>query len=118
MTHPLATLLVGLLSTYFAIGAAFAVVFVLRGVGRIDPMARGAGWSFRLLIAPGSAIFWSLLLLRCAAGSVAPPVGNQRSSPDRAEVRMIRPLRRLHRVTVLGWWPLLPLLALAMWGRP
>jgi hypothetical protein len=74
MTHPLATLLVGLLSTYFAIGAAFAAVFVVRGVDRIDPMARAAGWGFRLLIAPGSAIFWPLLLLRWAAGSMAPPV--------------------------------------------
>jgi hypothetical protein len=31
---------------------------------------------------------------------------------------MIRPLRRLHRMAVLGWWLLLPLLALTMWGRP
>lgn len=31
---------------------------------------------------------------------------------------MIRPLRRLHRVMVLGWWLLLPLLAVALWGRP
>jgi hypothetical protein len=74
MMHPLATLLVGLFSTYFTIGAVFAVAFVVCGVDRIDPMARGAGWGFRLLIVPGSAIFWPLLLLRWAAGSVAPPV--------------------------------------------
>jgi hypothetical protein len=31
---------------------------------------------------------------------------------------MIRPLRRVHRLAVLGWWLLLPLVALATWGRP
>jgi len=30
---------------------------------------------------------------------------------------MIRPLRRAHRVIVLAWWLLLPLLAAALWGR-
>jgi hypothetical protein len=74
MTHPVATLLVGLLTTYVGIGAFFAVAFVVGGVQRIDPMARGAGWGFRLLIAPGATLFWPLLLLRWAAGSMAPPV--------------------------------------------
>lgn len=74
MTHPIATLIVGLMATYLGIGAAFAAVFVTRGVDRIDPMARGAGWGFRMLILPGSALFWPLLLVRWAAGSMAPPV--------------------------------------------
>lgn len=74
MPHPFAALLVGLVTTYLAMGAVFAAVFVTRGVDRIDPMARGAGWGFRVLIAPGSALFWPLLLVRWAAGSVAPPV--------------------------------------------
>ena len=73
MTHPFATLLVGLLTTYLGIGTAFAVVFVAFGVDRVDPMARGAGWGFRLLIAPGAALLWPLLLVRWAAGSTAPP---------------------------------------------
>ena len=74
MSHPLATLLVGLLTTYLGIGAAFAAVFVAVGVQRIDPMARGAGWGFRLLIAPGATLFWPLLVVRWAAGSVRPPI--------------------------------------------
>jgi hypothetical protein len=73
MTHPFATLFVGLLTTYLGIGTAFAVAFVALGVDRIDPMARGAGWGFRLLITPGATLFWPLLLVRWAAGSMAPP---------------------------------------------
>jgi hypothetical protein len=74
MPQPFATLLVGLLGTYLGIGAAFSVAFVTRGVDRIDPMARGAGWGFRALILPGSILVWPLLLVRWAAGSMAPPV--------------------------------------------
>lgn len=74
MPHPLAALFVGLITTYLAIGVVFAVVFVTRGVECIDPMARGASWGFRVLISPGSVLFWPLLLVRWAAGSVAPPV--------------------------------------------
>jgi hypothetical protein len=74
MPHPLANLVVGLTSIYALIGAVFAVAFIVRGVDVIDPMARGAGWGFRVLILPGSVLFWPLLLVRWAAGSMAPPV--------------------------------------------
>lgn len=74
MSHPLASLLVGLLSLYLSLGLAFAVVFAWRGVDLVDPMARGASWGFRLLILPGSTLFWPLLLVRWKAGSVGPPV--------------------------------------------
>lgn len=73
MTHPMAALLVGLATSYVVIGACFAVVFVARGIDTIDPMARGASWGFRLLVLPGSVIFWPLLLIRWAARSMAPP---------------------------------------------
>jgi hypothetical protein len=47
---------------YLAIGLCFALIFVGVLVGRIDPAARGAGWGFRLLILPGAAALWPLLL--------------------------------------------------------
>lgn len=74
MPPSLTELIVGLAETYAAIGAVFACAFVSRGVSRIDPMAHRAPWSFRILIAPGAAVFWPLLLMRWAAGAVAPPV--------------------------------------------
>ncbi len=51
-------------AVYAIIGAAFGVGFVLRGVERIDPAARGTGWGFRLLIWPGAAALWPLLARR------------------------------------------------------
>lgn len=74
MTPSLAELLVGLLTLYALAGAVFAVPFAVRGVTRVDPLGAGSPWSFRLLILPGTVVFWPLLLLRWAAGSVAPPV--------------------------------------------
>jgi hypothetical protein len=74
MAPSLAVLVVGLAGLYVTAGAVFAVPFIIRGVERIDPLASGSPWSFRLLIVPGTVVFWPLLLLRWAAGSVAPPI--------------------------------------------
>jgi hypothetical protein len=74
MTQSLATLIVGLAGLYAACGAAFAVPFVVTGLPKIDPMGAGSSWSFRLVIVPGIVVFWPLLLVRWAAGSMAPPV--------------------------------------------
>ena len=74
MTPSWAELLVGLMTVYAVAGVAFAVPFAIRGVTRIDPLGAGSPWSFRLLIVPGTIVFWPLLLLRWAAGSIAPPV--------------------------------------------
>jgi len=52
------------LGAYAAIGVVFAVLFVTRGVGRVDPAARGSSWAFRLLVLPGVAALWPLMLLK------------------------------------------------------
>ena len=49
---------------YFVIGFLFAIAFIAIGVKRLDPNASGSGIGFRLLILPGSAAFWPLLLQR------------------------------------------------------
>ncbi len=49
---------------YAAAGVVFAAAFVIRGVQRVDPAAKGAPLGFRLLILPGCAALWPLLLGR------------------------------------------------------
>ena len=49
---------------YAALGVVFAAVFVVAGIGRIDPAARGATAGFRLMVLPGCAVLWPLLLRR------------------------------------------------------
>lgn len=63
--------LIALIATglYLAIGLCFALVFVGVLVGRIDPATRGTGWGFRLLILPGAAALWPLLLRHVLAAT-------------------------------------------------
>lgn len=54
-------------ATYYGwVGLAVAAVFLLWGVDRIDPSARGA-YLFRALALPGVVVLWPLVLLIWAA---------------------------------------------------
>jgi hypothetical protein len=64
MFEAFAKAFVGALGVYAALGLVFAVPFVSAGVQLLDPTARGSGIGFRLLILPGIAAFWPMLLLR------------------------------------------------------
>jgi hypothetical protein len=67
------TVIVGI---YVAAGVLFAVPFVLRGVNRIDPVARDGTWGFRLIVAPGVVALWPLLALRWLRGTQPPEERN------------------------------------------
>jgi len=73
MVEQAAIVLVRALYFYSAIGIVFALVFVVKGAQQIDEEAVGAGWGFRLLILPGCAAFWPLLLKRWVSGRHTPP---------------------------------------------
>ena len=47
---------------YLLCGILFAIPFVLIGVDKIDEGAKGASWGFKIIIIPGTTIFWPLLL--------------------------------------------------------
>jgi hypothetical protein len=53
-----------LVGAYAAAGLVFAVGFVTVGVPKVDPVAKGSPVGFRLLILPGCALLWPLLLGR------------------------------------------------------
>jgi hypothetical protein len=52
---------------YLVAGLLFSIPFILKGVSKIDEGARGATWGFRLIIIPGTMIFWPLLLKKWMA---------------------------------------------------
>ncbi len=78
-----ATWLVNLMVIYLGVGVLFAIVFVLKGVGKIDPSARGGTLGFRLLILPGAAALWPILARRWLAGE-GPP---EEQNPHRCAAR-------------------------------
>lgn len=49
---------------YALLGVVFGLVFVTAGVSRVDSAAKGGPIGFRLLIFPGSAALWPVLLVK------------------------------------------------------
>ena len=49
---------------YALTGLLFAIAFVALGVRRVDPAASGSSIAFRLIILPGVAALWPVLLGR------------------------------------------------------
>ena len=62
------------LEVYVGLGLVFALVFVWVGVQSLDSEAQGSRIGFRLLIMPGVAAFWPMLLYRWTRHVTEPPV--------------------------------------------
>jgi len=54
--------IIGTVAGYLVLGLVFALGFVTRGVSAIDPAARDMPRLVRLLIVPGVAALWPLML--------------------------------------------------------
>ena len=74
MLEFLAKTFVYALEVYGLVGISFAIVFVSFGVQGLDSEARGSGIGFRVLILPGVAAFWPMLLSRWIRGLSEPPI--------------------------------------------
>jgi hypothetical protein len=61
----LAELVVAGAGVYAAMGLSLGTAFLLFGLDRFDPAARGA-YGFRPLLLPGLALFWPLVAVRWA----------------------------------------------------
>ncbi|MDR3471171.1 MAG: hypothetical protein P4M09_05730 [Devosia sp.] len=66
MISPVVVLLYDLALGYGGLGVAVALAFILFGLDRIDPAARGA-IAFRPLLLPGAVLLWPLVLARWIA---------------------------------------------------
>jgi len=62
----MAIFIVELARWYVYAGVVFAAAFLIFGIDRVDPQARGA-YAFRPLIAPGVVLLWPLVLWRWIA---------------------------------------------------
>jgi len=74
---------VGVFEAYVVAGVAFALLFLPRGVTRLDPRVAGAPKMLRLLILPGLVALWPLFAWRWIAGVHEPVEDN----PHRAKAR-------------------------------
>jgi hypothetical protein len=81
-----AQIVVTAFEAYAVAGVSFALVFLLRGVDRLDPRVTEAPKTLRLLILPGIAALWPLFLWRWATGAGEPiernPHRDRAASPE------------------------------------
>lgn len=61
------------LGVYLGVGALFALGFALWGAARIDTASQSMPITVRLLILPGAAALWPLLLWKCMLRQ-SPPI--------------------------------------------
>ena len=50
------------LAVYLAIGFLFAIPFVIKGIHKVDEGSHEGSIGFRIIIIPGTMVFWPLLL--------------------------------------------------------
>jgi hypothetical protein len=64
--------LLDLLGVYAGAGLLFAIAFLTVGISRVDPDSKGSGVGFRLIILPGVAALWPVLLTRWVGKRTVP----------------------------------------------
>ena len=68
MPEYVASTIVVSVMAYLGVGLVFAVPFLARGAGAVDEDARAGSLGFRVMILPGVAALWPLLLRRWTGG--------------------------------------------------
>lgn len=53
---------------YIVVGLLFGIFFAVSGVARLDPVAKGAPITFRILTIPAATALWPLLLIKLIRG--------------------------------------------------
>ena len=74
MLEFLAKVFVYAFEAYALVGLLFATLFVSLAVERLDSETRESSFAFRVLIVPGVAAFWPMLLARWIRGLQEPPI--------------------------------------------
>ena len=72
MSIQLAETLITAVGAYLCLGVLFALLFLIFGVSRIDPRARGGSVGYRLLVLPGVAALGPYLAWRWIRGKGPP----------------------------------------------
>jgi hypothetical protein len=83
MPLAIAQLVVAVFEAYAAAGLGFALIFLPRGIVKVDPRVIGAPVTLRLVILPGIVALWPLFAWRWIAGAREPI----EHTPHRAKAR-------------------------------
>ena len=56
-------------AVYFSGGALFTVIFLFRGLNKVDERTHGATVGFKIIIIPGCIVLWPILLRKWMAAA-------------------------------------------------
>jgi len=93
----IAQFVVSVVEAYVLVGVAFALMFLPRGVTRLDPRVAGAPKILRLLILPGIVALWPLFAWRWIAGAKEPMENNPHRAKARESIAAVGRARGLAR---------------------
>lgn len=68
-----AHLILALAGLYVSLGVFVALGVLLGGLGKIDHAVSESTWGFKMLVVPGLAALWPLMLMRWIRGTGHPP---------------------------------------------
>lgn len=54
---------------YVCCGIVFMVVFLLKGISKVDETTHGSTWGFKIIIIPGVIALWPVLLQKWVSAS-------------------------------------------------
>lgn len=87
----IAQLIIMIVKGYLLCGLIFAIPFILFGIHRVDPAAKGGTIAFRLMVLPGITLFWPLLLTHLLRGQEKPTECNAHRTCELAQIRKATP---------------------------
>ncbi|MEZ4830217.1 MAG: hypothetical protein R3C61_28620 [Bacteroidia bacterium] len=64
MLESVVSAIFAMLGLYLLSGLVFGLLFIFRGIDRVDEGAKGAGWGFRIIVLPGVVALWPVLLAK------------------------------------------------------
>jgi hypothetical protein len=56
------SIVINIIGIYLALGFVFSLVFMWKGLAKVDESVKGSGWFFKVLIFSGMVAFWVLFL--------------------------------------------------------
>jgi len=57
-------LIIYIILVYLLIGIVFSIFFYLKGIKKVDEVAIGSTFGFKLIVFPGIVVFWPFLLTK------------------------------------------------------
>jgi len=64
-------ILLSIFGVYLALGVLFSIIYLWKGISKVDSKTEESGFFFKILLFPGMCFFWILFLMKWMKSSNA-----------------------------------------------